>query len=369
MSLPLVHHSGNFDTHAVIAIVCSTLGLYNALELLVLIFMTFKQYKGLYFWSLLIASFGVIPYVIGWLITYFNLTHKYVGFIIDSYGWVTMVTGQSVVLYSRLHLVLKNENILRAVKWMIIFDAVVFHTMTTVVLYGSSYGDEQGAFNRSWNVIEKLQMTAFCVQEFIISGLYVWKTVRLLQIVKKKGTVGVMWQLFIINVIIIGMDIALLSLEYRDLLTMEQAFKVVIYSIKLKLEFAILNQLVELVQQNGRSLSDAMPEVDTYVDETKTKASSDLTVVASTGKSVEISSHLYWPDDLERTAVPHTGAVQHVETVEDGYGNQVHRGRTMSVEHDPHTIREQADSIRRDRRNRASDADLMYAGFMKSLSE
>jgi hypothetical protein len=369
MSLPLVHHSGNFDTQAVIVIVCSTLGLYNALELLLLIFVTFKHFEGLYFWSLLIASFGVIPYVVGWLIVYFSLTHNYVGFIIDSYGWVTMVTGQSVVLYSRLHLVLKNENILRVVKWMIIFDAVVFHTMTTVVLFGSSIGDEQGPFNQSWKVIEKLQMTAFCIQEFIISGLYVWETIRLLQIVRKKGTIRVMWQLFIINVIIIAMDIALLALEYRNLRTLEQAFKVVIYSFKLKLEFAILGKLVELVQQKGRSLSAATLEVDTYVDETKTKASSDLTMMASTGKIAEISSRPQWLDDLERTAVSHTGAVQHVETVEDGYGNQVHRGRMMSVEHDPHTIREQADSIRRDRGSRASDADLMYAEVMRSLSE
>jgi hypothetical protein len=368
MSLPLVHHSGNFDTQAVIVIVCSTLGLYNALELLLLIFITFKQYKGLYFWSLLIASFGVIPYVIGWLIVYFSLTHNYVGFIIDSYGWITMVTGQSVVLYSRLHLVLKNENILRVVKWMIIFDAVVFHTMTTVVLFGSSIGDEQGPFNQSWKVIEKLQMTAFCVQEFIISGLYVWKTVQLLQIVNKKGTIRVMWQLFSINIIIIAMDIALLALEYRNLRTLEQAFKVVIYSIKLKLEFAILGKLVELVQQNERSLSDAMLEVDTYVDETKTKASSDLTMVASTCMST-ISSRPQWLDDLEKKAVPHTGAVQHVETVEDGYGNQVHRARMISVELDPHTMRGQEDSIQRVRRSRASEVDFMYAEAMRSLSE
>jgi len=60
MSTPLVHHSGNFDTQSVIVIVCGTLGLFNALELLLLIFTTFKHYKGLYFWSLLIASFGVI---------------------------------------------------------------------------------------------------------------------------------------------------------------------------------------------------------------------------------------------------------------------------------------------------------------------
>jgi hypothetical protein len=38
---------------------------YNAIELLVLIFMIFKKYSGLYFWSLLLTSFSVIPYSLG----------------------------------------------------------------------------------------------------------------------------------------------------------------------------------------------------------------------------------------------------------------------------------------------------------------
>jgi len=279
--------------------------------------------------------------------------HNYVGFIIDSYGWVTMVTGKSVVLYSRLHLVLRNENILRAVKWMIIVDAILFHVTTTVVLFGSSLGDEQSPFNNAYKVIEKIQMTGFCIQEFIISGLYVWKTVRLLQIVSKEGTKRVMWQLFAINVMIIAMDIALLALEYRNLRVLEQAFKVVIYSIKLKLEFAILGKLVELVQQNGRSLSNATLEVHTYVDDTKVQASSDATTITANGKSSEFASRPYWLNDLEKKEDQHA-TVQHVESVEE-------RMRT------PKLVPEiQRPSISR---TRGGESDLMYAEFMRSLSQ
>lgn len=109
---PLRPHTGYFDACSVIVIVCSTLALYNALELILLIFTTFKVlsrpskcWHGLYFWSLLVATFGVIPYTVGFLIAFFQLTQQYAGFTIDSYGWITMVTGRSVVLYSRLHLV------------------------------------------------------------------------------------------------------------------------------------------------------------------------------------------------------------------------------------------------------------------------
>ncbi|KAK2669946.1 hypothetical protein RAB80_014083 [Fusarium oxysporum f. sp. vasinfectum] len=82
-----------YSAESMLVIVCATLALCNAVELLTLIFMTFKRYAGLYFWSILLASFGVLPYCAGWLIVYFDITHDYVGMIIDSIGWVLLVSG------------------------------------------------------------------------------------------------------------------------------------------------------------------------------------------------------------------------------------------------------------------------------------
>ncbi|KAH6982397.1 hypothetical protein EDB80DRAFT_736583 [Ilyonectria destructans] len=241
-----------FYPEDVMVIVCSMLALYNAFELLTLIFMTFKRRKGLYFWSISIASFGVIPYCVGWLIVHFDLTYDWVGMIIDTIGWILLVSGQSVVLYSRLHLVLNDPKILCIVMWMIIVNGVVWHTSITVLLFGSSYSSAQNraGFNTVFNILEKVQMTCFCLQEFTISGLYIWKTWDILNTAfgsKRRF----MWQLFAINVFIVVMDIALLAIEYKSLFLWEQGVKVATYSIKLKLEFAVLGELVEFVQHRG----------------------------------------------------------------------------------------------------------------------
>ena len=57
------------------------------------------------------------------------------------------------------------------VKWMIIIDAIIFHTSITVIQYGTRYGPRQEAFTRAIFYGERIQMTGFCIQEFIISGL------------------------------------------------------------------------------------------------------------------------------------------------------------------------------------------------------
>lgn len=215
--------------------------------------MTFKRRNGLYFWSIFLASFGVIPYCVGWLIVHFDLTYDWVGMIIDTIGWILLVSGQSVVLYSRLHLVLNDRKILRTVLWIIIMNGVIWHASITVLLFGSSYSPAQNraGFNSTFNILEKVQMTCFCLQEFTLSGLYIWKTWDILKTAfgsKRRF----MWHLFAINVLIVVMDIALLAIEYRSLFLWEQGVKVVTYSIKLKLEFAVLGELIEFVQhRNG----------------------------------------------------------------------------------------------------------------------
>ncbi|KAH7133990.1 hypothetical protein EDB81DRAFT_658433 [Dactylonectria macrodidyma] len=253
-----------YEPESVLVIACSTLALYNAFELLGLIFMTFKKRKGLYFWSISLSSFGAIPYCIGWMIVYFNLTHEWIGMIIDSIGWVLLVSGQSVVLYSRLHLVVNDQRILRAVLSMVIFNAVTWHISITILLFGSSYtiGETKRGFSSAFNVLEKVQMTCFCIQEFIISGLYIWKTADILRTAfgsKRRF----MWHLCGINILIVMMDIGLLVLEYKNYFVWQQGIKVVIYTIKLKLEFAVLGQLIDFVQHRGNTNSGSATKSNT----------------------------------------------------------------------------------------------------------
>ena len=187
------------------------------------------------------------------------------GLVFTSLGWPMLVTGQSLVLYSRLHVVLGQENrkLLKGVKWMIIIDGFVFHVSTIVVLFGAYYAAQQTAFAAAYKYIEKIQMTGFTIQELILSGLYVWKTLDIIRATsnatavgtlnKKKRTSRIMWQLFSINVLIVVMDVALLVIEYQDRHVFQQALKGVIYSVKLKMEFAILSKLVALTSRDGGS--------------------------------------------------------------------------------------------------------------------
>jgi len=353
---PSLTYTGPLQPTVVTVTIASALSLHNALELLLLIFSTFKQRRGLYFWSLLIASGGVIPYTVGFLLQYFELAAYWGTEIITTVGWVTMVTGQSFVLYSRLGLIVHDRRILAAVKYMIITNGVILHTATTVLNYGGHY--KGGNFTKAYKIEEKFQMTAFCIQEFIISGIYVVNVAKLLKVVEKSKTRRVMWQLFTINIIIIILDTGLLAVEYKDYRVLEQTIKGYVYSVKLKLEFVILRRLVELVESSKRNLSQTLEDVSAFVDESRASP-----VVTRIGTE---DSKPSWLVDLERRnavgglhrTATHTSQNVVVDEEKNAIGPV--SPRSIPVVYSPSSWRN---------RRSTTDSDLMYAEMLRDISE
>ncbi|KAJ5774437.1 hypothetical protein N7457_009333 [Penicillium paradoxum] len=255
---------------------------YNAFELMILLFVTFSEYRGLYFWSLFVSSSaGLLPYSLGFLLKFFNITgdQTWLPVTLLTIGWWCMVTGQSIVLYSRLHLVLSNQRVLRRVLIMIVIDAVILHLPTTVLTYGTNLVDDASldSWKKGYNIMEKIQMTGFCLQEFIISGLYIWETVRMLRLDPDRTKRKIQYQLLVINFIIIILDLGLLVAEYMNFYIMETMLKGAVYSIKLKLEFAVLGKLIHLVHNHvWKPESFATPhDLPDFVD--ATRVTSDMT--------------------------------------------------------------------------------------------
>ncbi|KAL4945217.1 hypothetical protein BDV06DRAFT_44530 [Aspergillus oleicola] len=249
------------DALKALMVIFISLSCYNILELAILVLATFRRRKGLYFWSLLVSGvFGVVPYSVGFLLKFFSNANSLASVSILTFGWWFMVTGQAVVLYSRLHLVLQDDRILRRVLYMIVANVIFLHVPTTVLTYGSNVlgisdedAEERSPWAEGYNIMEKIQMTGFTIQEVIISGLYIWETGKMLQLGSSRDNRKIMQELVGINVLIVLMDLMLLGLEYASIYAIQITLKGVVYSVKLKLEFAVLGKLVDVVHSTKRT--------------------------------------------------------------------------------------------------------------------
>ncbi|KAF5002724.1 hypothetical protein FGRMN_120 [Fusarium graminum] len=239
----------------VIAVFIS-IAFYNVLELNAYIFSNFKKRSGLYFWSFVIATWGIAFNGTGYLIMHLTLSaQRYVYSTLILIGWCTMISGQSVVLYSRLHIVMHNQRRLRMVLIMIIFNAIWLHLPIIILVYGTGSSNPE-PFQKPYEVFEKIQLSVFFVQEIIISGLYVWETTKHLRLEKSVGntkTKIVLNHLIVVNILVVILDVSILALEFANLFDIQTAWKPLVYSVKLKLEFSILNRLVDLTSGRDES--------------------------------------------------------------------------------------------------------------------
>jgi hypothetical protein len=211
-----------------------------------------------------VATYGIAVHCVGFLLKNTapqNGARVYIYATLISLAWPCMVTGQSMVLWSRLHLVLRDEFKLRLVLYMIIFNAVAMHVPTIVLAYGTD-SDDAGRFAPTYAIYEKLQVTVFVVQELIISGIYIFETTKLSRVLSvmrnKRRSRRLMNHLIFVNIIIITLDFAILALEYAGQYSLQTSYKTFVYSAKLKLEFTILNKLVEMTTGNKEPSSSEM---------------------------------------------------------------------------------------------------------------
>ncbi|KAK7414976.1 hypothetical protein QQX98_006209 [Neonectria punicea] len=225
---------------------------YNCVEILISLLNRFKRHDGLYFWSMLTATLGIVLHSIVVLLRYYSLGPNFLLCVLTCIGWYGMVTGQSVVLYSRLHLIIVDRSKTRWILIMIITNFCILHIPVTVLFLGSNTKASQ-TFLPAFNVYERIQLAGFFIQETIISGLYIWETARDLKpIFAVKGAMGrnLIRHLIIVNILVILLDISLLVTQYLSHFQIQTTYKPVVYSIKLKMEFIALNKLLLLVQHH-----------------------------------------------------------------------------------------------------------------------
>lgn len=259
----------------------TTIAWYNVLELTVLIHAFFKRRAGFYYYSLLVATYGIAVHCLGQFLKFYHVGdtgHKAtdIGYTVVAFsGWCAMVTGQSIVLYSRLHLVVQAP----WVRWVLIYviaDGVILHGVTGVLTFLTNCSADPTPYIPVYSVVEKIQVTMFFVQESLLSGIYIWKTSAMLRTEgplfnaneNARGTRGrkVILNTLLMSILIIVLDITTLGLEFAgrksssshqssttNVLTppvydIQTSYKGAVYSVKLKLEFSILNQLMNLVK-------------------------------------------------------------------------------------------------------------------------
>jgi hypothetical protein len=217
---------------------------------------------------------------IGFVLKYTVPTCPWVlGGVLVELGWVGMVSGFSIVLYSRLNLLVQKRRVLRFVLAMIIVDGVCLHTSTIVVQFCYSARSNDDPQKRApWiaasNTIERVQAVWFTFQQLIISCLYIKAAWNHLQdrMFPNQRTRKIMILLIAVQLLVLIIDIIVVVLECAGYFVVKLLIHSFIYSIKLELEFVILNQLIAISRLGVDDLMSVPPDLEPYLPDLNTTA-------------------------------------------------------------------------------------------------
>ncbi|OGM48236.1 hypothetical protein ABOM_002218 [Aspergillus bombycis] len=237
---------------ALAAIPLLAIAAYNSVELFYWIFSFFRRYRGCYFWSLLVTAWGIIIFATAVVLSVANMGPPAFISITYTLGFLTMVTGSVMVLYARLHLVTMDRTP-QYVLLLIIFTTCTLHLPLCIInlikeCKGVSARPALASFARNY---EHFVILCSCAREVFISGVYLWVAFRNLKpILDAKGHEGrrVIRELTIFNVFVLVSAAVLVVLDHTNHDQVKQGYGPMAASVKLKMEFAVLNKLVNLVQ-------------------------------------------------------------------------------------------------------------------------
>lgn len=105
------NHGNRFDRplvtypDSVLLACCLSIATYNVIEISILIFTTFKRYRGLYFWSFVVAAWSILFHVAGHSLKLYRLSSinlLYNTLILT--GWIGWLCFVHVISFERLTL-------------------------------------------------------------------------------------------------------------------------------------------------------------------------------------------------------------------------------------------------------------------------
>jgi hypothetical protein len=207
---------------------------------------------------MLIAMWGTLSFTAAILITLLGNV-PIAATVLSNAGWVVMTTGFQFVLYSRLHLVKPGPKVLQIVLILIIIDAMLFHGVIIILAgVGTIYPTE--IFQRVFEAFSFTEIV-FTVQETALTTLYVYHFLQ--HTAESQGepeTKRTLKLLVAAEVVVFSTDVVLSVLLYKWRFLPRVMIQPFCTALKLKIEFVVLNSLVDYSKSISRST--ALPRWD-----------------------------------------------------------------------------------------------------------
>lgn len=251
-------------------------------------------------------------------------------------AWLFTNSGFIAVLYSRLHLIVDAPLALKRLMWGLLGIGIPFQIFLIVASTGSPFHMGMAVHN----VCYRLEPIVTFV-EIGMSGCYVWffftKFIHN-GIRPSHGGMATQRQLqwtFIVlilgEVFVVAGDIAIVTVWYDGLFLVRLAIAPLIYALKLKVEFLILNRLTSITQQSAELRHITISITEDTNDNTATAAALAAATILENASSV---------NRRQTAATIHVSSSKSGDISTSRDSIQPGESKCSAVQHDAHEVQE-----------------------------
>jgi hypothetical protein len=237
-----------------------TIAIWMAIDLIFQLHVTFRRWGGMYYWTVLCTSIGIGVHASMLIVKSFTVLSKSEGIgttVVLKIGDIMNQTGFSLILYSRLNLVMRTADP-RYLKFILIAIIAGSFLVNTPLLIFNFAAEASGSVTGEWLartlIAERVLILYFTVQEAALSTLYTWTTAGLIKGTRLKQQSPKTRRNLLLFMIFAQTTTFLADVSMAGLLFADLHYKGILhpffFGIKLKIEFMALNQLQSLVQPN-----------------------------------------------------------------------------------------------------------------------
>lgn len=214
--------------------------------------------------------------------------------ILLNLGWGLLNTGFSLVLWSRLHLVVNNPRFLKVTLIIILANAVIWNALSLGISIG--YVPKfKYEYPLAAKVITIMESVVYIVQETFLSAVYMYQTARFLKRGFSTHIRKIISFLQFVQMLVIASDLTLFVMSMKRLYIISAVLFPFTCAIKLHLEIAVLDLLRKLVQRGLPSGLTLLPVQETKKPVPIAPREEDSDQAAQTG-------FLTTPQDLSNSA-------------------------------------------------------------------
>lgn len=223
-----------------------TLTYFLALESLLVASRTFERHSSVYFGSIVCTAIGIILYTTGTMCGFFGLIQdpgQILGITLSAQ--VMILSGFSIVIWSRLHLIIQNPEFLRGLLMLIILTSVILHGVAIPIYLVLGFYKKKVSPTKYAGFADSAVFTA---QEAFCTSLYIFKTIRFIRSPYSKNTQRTICLLVLVQLTVMATDAISWFLQVSNRILIATIMHGFFYSLKLRLEIVVLNELQDLIK-------------------------------------------------------------------------------------------------------------------------